>query len=178
MRHFTPRRLSVAVVVAIAGLGTLAACGSDEPTAVDPAPAANSSTPTPTPAPTPVVPTQTPVTESPAPSPTESEDATESMITLATPADGDVVSGSFAVEGMANSPEANVPWTLVNTAGEVVAEGAFTAEGWMDKLYPFSSSVGLTNAAPGEYTFTVAIDDPSDGEGKPADKVAVSLTVE
>jgi hypothetical protein len=179
MRNFSTRRthLAAAALVGVAALSALAACGSDDSTATDPV-ESTSVTPTPTPTPTP---TQTPsqsatTTTETTPSATASADT---LITLSQPTDGQAVStGSFNVEGTANSPEANVPWKLTNASGAVVASGAFTAEGWMDKLYPYSSSVDVKTLPAGAYTFTVAVDEESDGESKlPAQSVSVHLTV-
>ncbi len=44
-------------------------------------------------------------------------------------------------------------------------DGFSTAEGWMDKLYPWQTEVDVSSLEPGEYTFVASTDDPSDGEG-------------
>lgn len=100
------------------------------------------------------------------------------LITLDAPAEGAAVSGSFAVSGMANSPEANVPWRILDAKGTQVLDGAFTADGWMDKLYPYRGRVDVSSLAPGTYTFVVRIDDQADGESSmPPQKVSHTITV-
>jgi hypothetical protein len=95
---------------------------------------------------------------------------TLALVSLTTPAEGDTVSGSFEVEGVASSFEANLRWQLLQ--GEtLVDEGAFMADGWMaEKLFPFTGTVDLTGVPPGSYTFLVETDDPSGGaEGRGPD---------
>ena len=45
----------------------------------------------------------------------------------------------------------------------MVKEGFATAEGWMDKLYPWETEVDVSDLEPGEYTFVAMTDDPSGG---------------
>ncbi len=40
-------------------------------------------------------------------------------------------------------------------------DGFATAEGWVDKLYPWETDVDLSGVAPGSYTFAALTDDPS-----------------
>ncbi|UDY24832.1 Gmad2 immunoglobulin-like domain-containing protein [Nocardioides sp. Kera G14] len=170
MRNSTLRRTSFAAVALMAGAG-LAACGTDDSTASDPETTAAASTSTPA----------APATSESAAAPSSSApvDVTpaDALITLTAPTSGATVSGSFEAEGKANSPEANVPWSLTDGSGKVVAKGAFTAEGWMDKLYPYSGTVDLTGVAPGDYTFEVKVDDDSDGEGPTSSGSAVGVPI-
>ena len=83
---------------------------------------------------------------------------TSGLITLAAPAEGATVSDSFEASGKANSPEANVPWEVRDTAGETVLEGAATAEGWTDKLYPWTTTVDVSELEPGTYLFIARTD--------------------
>ena len=88
---------------------------------------------------------------------------TLSLVNLDAPADGVVVSGWFDVEGLANSPEANVPWQVLR-GEEVVDRGAFTATGWMgERLFPFRGTVDVSDLDPGTYTFVAMTEDPSGG---------------
>ena len=103
---------------------------------------------------------------------------TSDLITLATPAEGATVSDSFEASGKANSNEANVPWEVRDTTGETVLEGAATAEGWVDKLYPWKTTVDVSELEPGTYLFIARTDDTSDGEGKPSEEVGARITVE
>ena len=172
------RRLSVLAAAAVATLA-LAGCGDGDTTTVADDPAAET-TGTTSVAPTtsaPVEPSETPST-SPAGTPSATAVSEDTLITLDAPADGATVSGSFDASGTANSPEANVPWRVLDASGKKVLHGYFTAEGWMDKLYPYAGQVDVSSLAPGSYTFEVSVDDPSGGEGKPAQKVTRSITVQ
>ncbi|NHA01969.1 hypothetical protein G5V59_26460 [Nocardioides sp. W3-2-3] len=76
------------------------------------------------------------------------------------------------------SAEATVPWTITDSTGKVVRKGFATAEGWVDRLYPFTTKIDLGDLAPGRYTFTAATDDPSDGEGDGPTEDTKRITVE
>jgi hypothetical protein len=142
-------------IVAVAFCGVLATgCGSEDATAEDPATSGEPSA----------------VASAPP--------RTSELIVLTTPAEGTTVKGSFEASGKANSPEANVPWEIRDDSGETVLEGFVTAEGWMDKLYPWKTKVDVSDLEPGTYLFIARTDDTSDGEGKPAEEVGVRITVE
>jgi hypothetical protein len=89
---------------------------------------------------------------------------TLALVNVTTPGEGETVSGTFTATGVASSFEANVPWE-VRQDGEVVMDGFATAEGWMDKLYPWQVDVDVSMLEPGTYEFVARTDDPSDGEG-------------
>ena len=42
-------------------------------------------------------------------------------------------------------------------------KGFATADGWMDKLYPWTTQVNVSKLAPGTYTFVAMTYDPSGG---------------
>jgi hypothetical protein len=169
------RRTSVLAAAAVATL-VLAACGDETtPVAADPDTETTTSVAPTTSAP--AEPTETPST-SPAESPSSSAVDADTIITVDAPADGASVSGSFDASGTANSPEANVPWRILDADGKKVLDGYFTAEGWMDKLYPYAGPVDVSTLAAGSYTFEVSVDDPSDGEGKAPQKVDRTITVQ
>ena len=84
---------------------------------------------------------------------------------VTTPEEGATVSGSFTAEGVGSSFEATVPWEVRDESGTAVVEGFTTAEGFIDKLYPWTAEVDVSGLAPGTYTFVAMTDDPSDGEG-------------
>lgn len=87
------------------------------------------------------------------------------LVSVTAPEEGATVSGTFTASGVANSNEANVPWQI-KQGDKVVKSGFSTAEGWMDKLYPWTSEpIDVSGLAPGEYTFVAMTDDPSGGEG-------------
>ena len=88
-----------------------------------------------------------------------------SLVSVTSPESGAEVSGTFTASGVASSFEATVPWEVRDASGAVVLDGFSTAEGWMDRLYPWQSEVDVSGLAPGEYTFAAMTDDPSGGEG-------------
>ena len=99
------------------------------------------------------------------------------VLTLSKPADGLHASTTFAVAGTSNSFEANTPWTLADSTSKVVRQGAFTAAGWGDHPYPFTGNVSVAGLPAGTYVFTIKLDDPSDGEGKPVPKLTRTIIV-
>ncbi|MGV3564930.1 MAG: Gmad2 immunoglobulin-like domain-containing protein [Nocardioides sp.] len=90
-----------------------------------------------------------------------------SLVQVDSPAEGQEVSGSFTVNGMASSYEATVPWRLEDASGRVVRDGFATAEGWMGALYPWETEVDVSGLAPGTYTFVASTSDPSGGTEGP-----------
>jgi hypothetical protein len=175
------RRTSVLAAAAVATLA-LAACGTDDTTttvADDPATSAAPTSSAPASS-APAEPTETPSTASSSAAATSSTSPVgeDTLITLDAPADGATVAGSFDASGTANSPEANVPWRILDASGKKVLHGHFTAEGWMDKLYPYAGPVDVSSLGAGSYTFEVSIDDPSGGEGKAPQKVDRAITVQ
>lgn len=101
-----------------------------------------------------------------------------SLMSITSPAEGDEVSGSFTANGVGSSFEANVQWQ-VKQGDTVVKSGFTTAEGWMDKLYPWQTeAIDVSDLAPGVYTFVAMTDDPSGGaEGNGPDVDTRSITV-
>lgn len=107
-------------------------------------------------------------TSSPEPLAAASPLATLSHVNLTSPEEAQPVAGRLRVDGVANSPEATVPWTVEDESGRSVADGFFTAEGWMgDRLFPFSGTVDLADLTAGTYTLVVSTDDPSGGAEGP-----------
>ncbi len=90
---------------------------------------------------------------------------TLALASISEPAEGALVHGSFTAKGVASSFEANVPWEI--RQGDVVVKKGFaTADGWLDKLYPWQTDpIDVSDLEPGRYTFAASTDDPSDGEG-------------
>jgi Immunoglobulin-like domain of bacterial spore germination/Sporulation and spore germination len=91
-----------------------------------------------------------------------SENETLALVSVSSLSEGETVSDRFDVSGIANSFEATVPWQ-VRQGSRVVAKGFATADGWMDKLYPWTTQVNVSKLAPGTYTFAAMTDDPSGG---------------
>ncbi|MBC9735521.1 Gmad2 immunoglobulin-like domain-containing protein [Nocardioides marmotae] len=100
------------------------------------------------------------------------------LVSISGPEEGATVSGTFTAGGVASSFEANVPWQVRDSGGKVVLDGYATAEGWMDKLYPWASEVDVSDLAPGTYTFIARTDDPSGGEGGGPMEDSKTITVE
>lgn len=87
---------------------------------------------------------------------------TLAFVSISDPAEGATVSGTLHVTGQASSFEATVPYQLKRGA-EVVKQGSFMAEGWMEHLYPFDGDIDISDLAPGTYTLVCSTDDPSGG---------------
>jgi hypothetical protein len=90
------------------------------------------------------------------------ENDTLALVSVSSLSEGETVNDRFVVSGVANSFEATVPWE-VRQGDKVVARGFATADGWMDKLYPWTTQVNVSKLAPGTYTFVAMTDDPSGG---------------
>lgn len=99
------------------------------------------------------------------------------FVNVTSPEEGSTVSGTFTANGLASSFEATVPWEI-RQGGAVVKHGFSTAEGWMDKLYPWETEIDLSDLAPGDYSFVAMTDDPSDGEGGGPTEDSKTITVE
>ena len=84
------------------------------------------------------------------------------LVSISSLSEGETVRDRFVVSGIANSFEATVPWE-VRQGDRVAARGFATAEGWMDKLYPWTTQVNVARLAPGTYTFAAMTSDPSGG---------------
>jgi hypothetical protein len=100
------------------------------------------------------------------------------LVNILSPQEGGTLSGKATVSGLASSPEGNVPWTLEDASGTVVKKGFATAEGWMDGLYPWKTTVDVTGLAAGTYTLTASTDDPSggtEGHGPTTDTKTVTV---
>lgn len=164
-------RFPALVLIGLMATVVLTACGEevDEPTASE-------TTSAPTAAPSPTETSSEPTSE---PTAQSTHVRSSKNITLRKPAEGATVSGTFTAAGKANSPEANVPWQVLDADGNEVASGFATAEGWMDQLYPWQTQVDVSSLEPGTYTFVAMTSDPSGGaEGDGAEKVSASIVVE
>lgn len=87
------------------------------------------------------------------------------LVNVTSPEEGASVGATVAASGVASSFEATVPWRILDADGNAVLDGFATAEGWMDKLYPWSTEIDVSGLAPGDYVFEASTDDPSGGEG-------------
>ncbi|WP_160006583.1 Gmad2 immunoglobulin-like domain-containing protein [Nocardioides sp. AX2bis] len=86
------------------------------------------------------------------------------LVNVTMPEEATVVKDSFTATGVASSFEGTVPWE-VRSGGEVVQDGFATADGYLDRLYPWSAEVDVSDLDPGTYTFVAMTSDPSGGEG-------------
>ena len=85
------------------------------------------------------------------------------LVNITAPEQGAVVSGdTLEASGVGSSFEANLLWEI-RQGDQVVLDGFATAEGWMDKLYPWETSIDVSGLEPGDYTFVARTDDPSGG---------------
>jgi hypothetical protein len=102
------------------------------------------------------------------------------LVNVTTPEEGATVSGTFTASGASSSFEATTPWEIREGGadGKVVMDGFATAEGWMDKLYPWESEVDVSDLPAGEYTFVAMTDDPSGGEGAGPTVDTKSITIQ
>jgi hypothetical protein len=87
------------------------------------------------------------------------------LVSIIDPAEGTTVSNSFTAKGVASSYEATVVWQIREPGGAVVLRGFATADGFMDKLWPWETEIDVSGLEPGTYTFVALTDDPSGGEG-------------
>lgn len=100
------------------------------------------------------------------------------LVNITEPAQGATVSGTFTATGRSSSFEATVPWEIQDSTGAVVLTGSTTAEGWMDKLYPWEVEIDATSLEPGSYTLVARTDDPSEGEGGGPTEDTKKITIE
>jgi len=108
----------------------------------------------------------------------EPEIDVRALVNVTSPEEGGVVSGTFTASGVSSSFEATTPWEIRSGDGTVVAKGFATAEGWMDKLYPWEIEVDVSELEPGTYSFVAMTDDPSDGEGSGPTEDSKTITVQ
>jgi len=167
------RRTAAALAVSALLLAGVSACGSSDATADDPGTAASDTAASGA--------ASTAAAEA-TDSPTAATDTSESAgvapasITIDSPDDGTEVGDTLTVQGMANSPEANVPWEVDSLIDGVVVSGSTTAEGWLDKAYPWKAEVNVSALQPGTYTFTARVDDDSDKEGARPPEATITFT--
>lgn len=84
-------------------------------------------------------------------------------MSISDPAEGTAYEGVFTARGRANSYEATVRWELLDDNGDVALDGFTTADGWMERLYPWEARVDVADLPAGFYTFVAMTDDPSGG---------------
>lgn len=85
------------------------------------------------------------------------------LVNVTMPEEATVVGDTFTATGVASSFEGTVPWE-VRRGGEVVLDGFATADGYLDRLYPWSAEVDVSKLQPGTYSFVAMTSDPG-GEG-------------
>lgn len=100
------------------------------------------------------------------------------LVNVTEPAEGSTVGSSLEAEGRASSFEATVPWEIRDASGEVVLDGSAMADGWVDKLHPWTATIDTSSLDPGSYTFVARTDDPSDGEGFGPTEDTKRITIE
>ncbi len=97
------------------------------------------------------------------------------FVNVTTPEEGSSVStDSLKASGVASAFEATVQWRILSGEKEVLS-GFATAEGWMDKLYPWETTIDVSDLQPGEYTFVAADSDDEEGNGPTEDSKSFTL---
>ncbi len=71
-----------------------------------------------------------------------------------------------------------MPYFVTDDGGTEVLRDFATAEGFLDKLYPWSAEVDLADLEPGSYVLHAQTDDPSGGEGPGPFEDTKTFTVE
>ena len=99
------------------------------------------------------------------------------FMNVSDPAEGTAVGDTFTAKGVGSSFEATVLWEVRDKSGTAVLDGFATAEGWMDKLYPWETEVDVSGLEPGTYSFVAFTDDPSGGEGAGPTEDSKTITV-
>lgn len=166
------RRTSAALAVGALLLAGVSACGSSDDTAADPDTTAVAGTASSdATASDPADDATTAATD-----PADSDGTAPASISIESPADGTEVGSTLSVSGTANSPEANVPWEVDSPIDGVVISGAATADGWLDKAYPWKAQINVSALQPGTYTFTARVDDDSDKEGSKPPEATITFT--
>ncbi len=92
------------------------------------------------------------------------------------PTEGQEVPARFTATGTNNGFEAWVGWQLLKD-GTSVKDGFGTAEGWMDKNYPWRVDIDLSGVPAGTYTLRFHNEDASDGEGVAPDEDTKTITL-
>ncbi|MDE0776044.1 Gmad2 immunoglobulin-like domain-containing protein [Nocardioides sp.] len=100
-----------------------------------------------------------------------------SLVNVTTPTSEAALSGTFTASGVASSFEATVLWEVRDESDAVVLDGFATAEGFLDRLYPWETEIDLSTLDPGAYTFVALTDDPSAGEGPGPYEDSKAITV-
>jgi Immunoglobulin-like domain of bacterial spore germination/Sporulation and spore germination len=100
------------------------------------------------------------------------------FMNVTTPEEGATVADTFTATGVGSSFEATVIWEVRDGSGTAVVEGFTTADGWIDKLYPWEAEVDVSGLDPGTYSFVAMTDDPSDGEGAGPTEDSKTIIVE
>ena len=103
---------------------------------------------------------------------------TLNLVSITSPAEGDTVTGdTLTVTGVASSFEASGP-CRVTRGDEVLVDGGYQAEGWLDRLFPFEATLPLDGVA-GEVTLQCETDDPSggtEGDGPAEDTKTITVS--
>lgn len=102
---------------------------------------------------------------------------TLALVNITSPEYNATVSDTFTASGVSSSFEATTPWEIRDADDQVVKKGFATAEGWMDKLYPWETEIDVSDLEPGIYTFAALTDDPSGGEGGGPTEDTKTITV-
>lgn len=92
------------------------------------------------------------------------------FVVVTAPLPGAAVASGFTVSGCSRTFESNVPWTLVDAFGEVLAQGATTGGG-VDGPGPFETTVDYSVDERQIAELRVVEDDPDEGGRSPVSNV-------
>lgn len=94
---------------------------------------------------------------------------TLNLVSITSPVEGATVTGdTVKVSGVANSFEANVPLQLEPAGGGAPVWQGSAMAGWVEeKLFPFSTTIDVSDLPAGRYVLVAMTDDPSGGTEGP-----------
>ncbi|MFC1622984.1 Gmad2 immunoglobulin-like domain-containing protein [Patescibacteria group bacterium] len=119
------------------------------------------------------LPTEAEVKKDKGDKPVIEDEPIESFLEIIAPIENQVVTSPVMVSGKSNFNEANTRIRIKDSDGDVLADTFTTAEGWMDKLYPFSKSVEYS--APENKNGVVEVFEESAKDGSEINKVLVNV---
>lgn len=101
------------------------------------------------------------------------EKLSESFLEVESPSQNQTITSPVMVSGKSNFFEANTRIRIKDSDGNVLADTFTTAEGWMDKLYPFSKSIEY--GAPMTANGMVEVFEESAKDGSEINKISVDV---
>jgi len=103
----------------------------------------------------------------------EKLNVSNALLEVAAPVPNQKISSPVLISGKSNFFEANTNIRIVDDSGNILASTFATAEGWMDKLYPFSQKVEYSK--PQTKNGLVEVFDESPKDGKETNKISIPV---